>query len=55
MAFKDLSTAMEWAKKRFPGCSFSVKEQVDGPTIISVKGSDGALRSVVYVKKKPDG
>ena len=49
--FEDLKSAFEWAKKTYPGCSFSVKEQPDGPTIVSVKGKDPAIRTVVYVRK----
>ena len=49
--FRDLSEAFAWAKKNYPGCSFSVREQPDGPTIVSVKGEGGALRTVVYVAK----
>jgi hypothetical protein len=53
MAFKDLAEAMEWARKEFPGCSLSVREQADGPTIVSIKGKkDGkVIREVVYVRK----
>jgi hypothetical protein len=49
--FDDLKAAFEWARKEYPGCSFSVKQQTDGPTIVSVKGQDGTTRTVVYVKK----
>ena len=51
MKYKDLEKAIERAKKEYPGCSFSVKEQKDGPTIISVKGKDGELRKVIYIRK----
>ena len=53
--FKDMHEAMSWARANYPGCSFSVKEQPDGPTIISVKGKDGALRTIIYVKRKYGG
>lgn len=52
--FDDLNEAMNWAKKEYPGCSFSVREQSDGPTIISIKGKkDGKpIRTVVYARRK---
>lgn len=51
--FEDLAEAMRWAKDNFPGCSYSVKEQADGPTIISVKHKETKeLRSVIYVKQR---
>jgi hypothetical protein len=53
--FEDLQSAFEWAKKTYPGCSFSVKQQPDGPTIVSVKGKDKAIRTVVYVRKGEPG
>ena len=49
--FEDMASAIAYAKATYPGCSFSVKEQVDGPTIISVKGKDPTLRQVIYVKQ----
>ena len=49
--FNDLASAFKWARDNFPNCSFSVREQVDGPTIVSVKGKDPAIRTVVYVRK----
>jgi hypothetical protein len=51
--FEGLAEAIEWAKKNYPGCTFSVKEQPDGPTVVSVKGKDNAIRTVVYVRKQP--
>lgn len=51
--FKDIKAAMDWAKEHYPKCSFSVKEQADGPTIISVKGKDDKqIRTVIYAKQK---
>ena len=49
--FKSLKEARKWALKNYPGCSFSVQEQKDGPTIISVKGKEGILRTVIYARK----
>ena len=49
--FEDLKSAFEWAKKTYPGCSFSVRGQPDGPTIVSIKGRGQAFSAVVYVKK----
>mgnify|MGYP001052506605 CR=1 FL=1 len=49
--FEDLKQAIELAKKDFPNCTFSVRQQADGPTIISVKGKDKKLRSVIYVRQ----
>jgi len=50
--FENLTEAIKWVKKEYPGCSFSVKEQKDGPTIISIKGKDKILREVVYVRRR---
>jgi len=47
----NLTEAMEYAKKHYPDCSFRVKEQKDGPTILSIKGKDGELRKVIYITK----
>lgn len=49
--FSDLKEAFDWAREHFPNCSFSVKEQKDGPTIVSVKGKDKAIRTVIYIKQ----
>ena len=55
--FEDLKSGIEFAKKSYPGCSFSVREQPDGPTIISIRQRvqtlDGLkiVRVVVYAKK----
>ena len=49
--FEDMKSAIEWAKKNYPNCSFSVREQADGPTIVSVKGKNQSVSTVVYVKK----
>lgn len=51
--FNDLDEAFQWARIHFPDCSFSVKQQEDGPTIVSIKGKDKAIRTVVYVRKQP--
>ena len=51
MMFEDLKQAIELAKEQWPGCTFSVRQQKDGPTIISVKGKDKKIRSVIYVKQ----
>jgi len=48
--FEDMAKAVEWTKKNYPGCSFAVKEQQDGPTIVTVKGKDRVV--VIYVKKE---
>lgn len=50
--FQNLKKAMDWAKKQHPESSFKVKEQEDGPTIVSVKGKDKAIRTVIYVTKE---
>ena len=47
--FESLAEAIRWVKQNYPGCSFSVKEQKDGPTIISIAGKGKELRTVVYV------
>jgi hypothetical protein len=50
--FDTLQEAFDWAKKQYGDkCSFSVRAQKDGPTIVSIKGKGGVLRQVVYVKK----
>ncbi len=55
--FEDLKEAVEWAKKAYPGCSFSVKEQEDGPTVVSIRQTVREedrikiIRAVVYVRK----
>lgn len=56
--FESLKEAFEWARKTYPNCSFSVREQEDGPTIISVKGrEDNQIRTVIYARqsKEKDG
>lgn len=50
--FESLSQAIKWVKENYPGCSFSVTEQKDGPTIISIKGrDDNQVRTVVYARQ----
>ena len=50
--FESLSQAIKWVKENYPGCSFSVTEQKDGPTVISVKGKDdNQIRTVVYARQ----
>ena len=56
--FESLEPAIKWARENYPGCSFSVTEQKDGPTIISIKGKDdNQIRTVVYARqtKAKDG
>jgi len=54
--FESLEDAFMWAKVKYPGCSFSVKEQPDGPTIVSVKNKGTKeIRVVVYVRKESAG
>lgn len=55
--FENLKEAIKWAKKEYPGCSFSVKEQEDGPTIISIKGKkdNKEIRTVVYARREEKG
>ena len=49
--FESLEQAIKWAKENYPGCSFSVTEQEDGPAIISIKGrDDNQIRRVVYAR-----
>lgn len=52
--FEDLESAMRWVRQNRPGCSFSVREQKDGPTIVSIKGQSGGktIREVLYVRKR---
>lgn len=51
---EEIAKAIAHARKKYPGCSFSVKLQPDGPTIISVKGKDNELRKVIYIKQEND-
>lgn len=54
MIFEDLSSAIKWAKETYPGSSFSVKAQPDGPTIVSIKTGKKILRTLVYIKKEEE-
>jgi len=54
--FKTLAELMAWAKREYPGRSFSVKHLEKDLWMIVVKGQDAdgrkkVLRQVVYVKK----
>ncbi len=50
--FESLSQAIKWVKQNYLGCSFSVTEQKDGPTVISVKSKDdNQIRTVVYARQ----
>ena len=55
--FESMAEAVEFAKRAYPGCSFSVREQEDGPTIISIRQrvqeTDRLeiVREVVYVRR----
>ena len=59
--FADMLSAIRYARRAYPGCSFSVKEQPDGPTILSIRQrekKDEALtiiRAVVYIRKEQKG
>jgi len=49
--FESMAECVRWAKETYPGCSFSVREQQDGPTMVSIKGKgDKAIRTVVYIR-----
>lgn len=51
--FDTLSEAIAWAKRNYPGCSFSARLQKDGPTILSIKHKGtNEIRSVVYVRRQ---
>lgn len=50
--FEGLGRVIKWARENCPECSFSVTEQKDRPTIISIKGrDDNQIRTVVYARQ----
>lgn len=51
--FENLSEAIRWVRKNYPGCSYSVKEQPDGPTVVSIKHKGTKqLRTVIYARRR---
>ena len=41
-------------KSEYPNCSFSIRQVEPGLFVVSIKGTDGELRKVVYVRDGKD-